>query len=103
MVHGHTPVLKLKRFIAANGKSHFIFVENDLCLRKDSKTGKIVSIDADSGSVISGRLSGLGFFVEDENLEKPVVRMRSLTVSGEEIFPRDLGLVNNTGPEPDHP
>ncbi len=99
VVHGHTPVLKLKRFISSNGRKDFLFVDNDLCIRKDGASGKIVSIDIDSGSVISGRLSGLGFFLETEDQEIPAVRMRSLTVSGEEIFPRDLGLVN--GPNPD--
>lgn len=88
VVHGHTPVLKLKRFIAANGSQEFLFVENDLCIRKEKNSGRICSIDIDSGSVISGRLSALGFFLEDRE-----IRMRSLTVSGEEVFPRDLGVL----------
>jgi len=95
VVHGHTPVLKLKRFISAGGHKDFLFVENDLCIRKDKTNGRIVSVDIDSGSVISGRLSGLGFFVEENGSKDPTVRMRSLTVSGEEIFPRDLGLINS--------
>ena len=95
VVHGHTPVLKLKRFISSNGRKHFHFVENDLCMRRDGKNGNTVSIDIDSGSVISGRLSGLGFFIADNAKGKPLVRMRSLTVSGEDIFPRDLGPVQN--------
>ena len=94
VVHGHTPVLKLKRFITANGRRNFLFVDNDLCMRRNEKDGRIVSMDIDSGSVISGRLTGLGFFVENEDPENLSVRMRSLTVSGEEIFPRDLGLIN---------
>ncbi len=94
VVHGHTPVLKMRRFISSKGRNEFLFVENDLCIRKDEHTGKIVSIDIDSGSAISGRLSGLGFFVEEEDRKEPMVRMRSMTVSGEDIFPRDLGLVN---------
>ena len=94
VVHGHTPVLKLKRFVSSRGRKKFLFVENDLCIRRDETTGRIVSIDIDSGSVISGRLSGLGFFVETEGREKPVVRMRSMTVAEEDIFPRDLGLVD---------
>jgi serine/threonine protein phosphatase 1 len=93
VVHGHTPVLKLKRFISSNGYKNFLFLENDLCLRKDAHSGKVVSVDIDSGSVISGRLSGLGFFMEGEGSGNPFIRMRSLTVSGEEIFPRDLGIV----------
>jgi len=93
VIHGHTPVLKLKRFIVANGRSDFHFVENDLCMRKDRASGKILSVDIDSGSVISGRLTGLGLFIEKEDSDNPEIRMRSMTVSREEIFPRDLGLV----------
>lgn len=96
VVHGHTPVLKLKRFISSNGPYHFLFVDNDLCIRREPGTGKLVSIDIDSGSVISGRLSGLGFFIEREGSGNPWVRMRSITVSSEDIFPRDLGPVNGT-------
>lgn len=92
VVHGHTPILKLKRFIHANGRSDFHFVENDLCIRKESNSGKLISVDIDSGSVISGRLSGLGFFIEMEDSRTSEIRMRSMTVSNEEIFPRDLGL-----------
>jgi serine/threonine protein phosphatase 1 len=94
LVHGHTPVLKLKRFISRNGLKHFLFVENDLCIRKDGENGRIVSIDIDSGSVVSGRLTGLGFFIEKEGDPEGPVRMRSLTVTTGEIFPRDLGFVN---------
>lgn len=93
VVHGHTPILKLKRFISAHGQNRFLFVDNDLCIRKDEDTGKIVSIDIDSGSVISGRLTGLGFFDETGAISNNAVRMRSITVSAEEIFPRDLGTV----------
>lgn len=94
VVHGHTPVLKLKRFIVSNGISDFQFVENDLCFRKNRTSGKIISVDIDSGSVISGRLTGLGFFIEKEDSGGPEIKMRSMTVSKEEIFPRDLGPVN---------
>ncbi|HDS06689.1 MAG TPA: serine/threonine protein phosphatase [Bacteroides sp.] len=93
VVHGHTPVLKMKRFIAKNGQRNFLFVENDLCIRKDEKSGRIVSIDIDSGSVVSGRLTGLGFFIDEEGEDEGSVRIRSLTVTTEEIFPRDLGPV----------
>lgn len=93
VVHGHTPNLKLKRFISSNGQKNFFFIDNDLCIRKDGSTGKIISVDIDSGSVISGRLTALGFFREDDNSQAPTVRMRSITVSSEDIFPRDLGLV----------
>ncbi|HER07812.1 MAG TPA: serine/threonine protein phosphatase [Bacteroides sp.] len=92
VVHGHTPVLKLKRFITRNGQKNFLFVENDLCIRKHEDNGRIASIDIDSGSVLSGRLTGLGFFMDHEN-GPGSLRMRSLTVTAEEIFPRDLGPV----------
>lgn len=92
VVHGHTPTEKLKRFISSNGHSQFHFVANDLCLRKEEATGRIVSVDIDSGSVITGRLTGLGFFEEEDAEGEPAVRMRSLTVTYEDIFPRDLGL-----------
>jgi serine/threonine protein phosphatase 1 len=94
VVHGHTPVLKLKRFISSSVLRNYYFVENDLCIRKNEKGGSVVSVDIDSGSVISGRLSGLGFFVEDGNQEQDSIRMRGLTVSGEDLFPRDLGLIS---------
>jgi hypothetical protein len=93
VVHGHTPTLKLKRFISSNGIKHFHFIENDLCLRKDGETGKIVSLDIDSGSVISGRLSGVGFFMEGGDSGDQQIRLRSITVSAEDIFPRDLGNI----------
>ena len=92
VVHGHTPVLKLKRFIHAEGLEHFHFIENDLCWRRAGPQGKIVSIDIDSGSTISGRLSGLGFFEGDPPAS--LVSMKSLTATYEEIFPRDLGQLS---------
>jgi serine/threonine protein phosphatase 1 len=92
VVHGHTPTLKLKRFIASNGLTDFLFVDNDLCIRKEKKTGMIHSVDIDSGSVISGRLSGVGFFIESK-AGREVIRMRSLTVSAEDLITRDLGTV----------
>ena len=73
----------------------FFFAENDICIRKAGDGESIASIDIDSGSVISGRLSGLGFFVENDSVEKPLVRMRSMTVAREDIFPRDMGLIKN--------
>jgi serine/threonine protein phosphatase 1 len=89
VVHGHTPVLKLKRFIQSNGQEHFHFIENDLCLRREGPLGRIVSVDIDSGSTISGRLTGLGFFEGDPPAS--LLSMKSLTATYEEIFPRDLG------------
>ena len=93
VVHGHTPVLKLKRFVASSGLDNFSFVENDLCIRRANSNGQIASIDIDSGSVISGRLSGLGLFVENTDKAASGLRMRSITVSREDIFPRDLGMI----------
>jgi hypothetical protein len=95
VVHGHTPVMKLKRFIASDGGKGFFFAENDVCIRKAGDGKGIASINIDSGSVISGRLSGLGFFVENDSVHNPLVRMRTMTVSREDIFPRDLGLIKN--------
>lgn len=89
VVHGHTPVLKLKRFIHFNGQEHFHFIENDLCLRREGPLGRIVSVDIDSGSTISGRLTGLGIFEGDPPAS--LLTMKSLTATYEEIFPRDLG------------
>ena len=96
IVHGHTPVMKLKRYVNSNGSNDFLFVENDICIRKNPETGSIVSIDIDSGSVISGRLTGLGLFMGiEENEQKESARLRSITVSAEDIFPRDLGRVGD--------
>ena len=89
VVHGHTPVLKLKRFIHDSGQEHFHFIENDLCLRREGPLGRLVSVDIDSGSTISGRLTGLGFFEGDPPAS--LLTMKSLTATYEEIFPRDLG------------
>lgn len=89
VVHGHTPVLKLKRIVRDNGQKHFHFIDNDICLRRDGPLGRLVSVDIDSGSTISGRLSGLGFFEGDPPASR--LSMKSMTVSYEEVFPRDLG------------
>jgi serine/threonine protein phosphatase 1 len=93
VVHGHTPVLKLKRFIQAKGQKHFHFIDNDLCLRREGPLGRLVSVDIDSGSTISGRLSGLGFFEGDPPASQ--LNMKSITVGYEEIFPRDLGPLSS--------
>jgi serine/threonine protein phosphatase 1 len=93
VVHGHTPVNKLQRFVAANGMRKFHFVDGDLAMRKDLQSGHTLSVDVDSGSVISGRLSALGFFEEQGAEGRLQVRMRSMTVSREELFPRDLGIL----------
>lgn len=92
VVHGHTPTMKLKRLVSADDLTDFLFLENDLAIRKEKGTGNILSIDIDSGSTVSGRLSGLGFFRETSG-GKEEIRMRSLTVSSEDLLPRDLGIV----------
>ncbi|MCK5067762.1 MAG: serine/threonine protein phosphatase [Bacteroidales bacterium] len=93
VVHGHTPVLKLKRFIHTNGQEHFHFVENDLCMRRGGRQGRIVSVDIDSGSTISGRLTGLGFFEKDSPASR--ITMKGITATYEEIFPRNLGPLSS--------
>ena len=93
VVHGHTPVLKLRRFIQENGQKHFSYIENDLCLRRENPQGRLVSVDVDSGSTISGRLTGLGFFESDPPASQ--LTMKSLTVTYEDIFPRDLGPLSS--------
>ncbi len=93
VIHGHTPILKMKRFTSSRGLSNFQYVGNDLCIRKDGKSGKLLSIDIDSGSVLSGRLTGLGFFLENEGTSRRKVRMRSITVTAGDIFPRDFGTI----------
>ncbi len=93
VVHGHTPTLKLKRFAEARKYPHFHFVGNDLAIRRDGRDGQVVSVGIDSGSTISGRLSGLGFFMDTENGYGSPVQMRSLTVTREDIIPRDLGPI----------
>lgn len=94
VVHGHTPTLKLKRFIEAGDYPHFHFVGNDLAIRRNGQSGEVVSVGIDSGSTISGRLTGLGFFIDDGNSTGSSVNMRSLTVTHEDIIPRDLGPID---------
>ena len=53
-------------YLEYSPEEDFYFIENDICIRKEATNGKIVSVDIDSGSVISGRLTGLGFFLEEE-------------------------------------
>lgn len=93
VVHGHTPVLKLKRFAQEWDYPHFHFVENDLAIRRDGECGEVVSVGIDSGSTISGRLTGVAVFTDQTNVSGSAVSMRSLTVTREDIFPRDLGPI----------
>lgn len=79
------------RFINSDRVPGFHFIENDLAFRKEN--GRLVSVDIDSGSTLSGRLSALGFF--EEELEGSVaIRLKALTVTREDIYPRDLGRLN---------
>jgi serine/threonine protein phosphatase 1 len=93
VVHGHTPTLKLRRFIQEGQYPHFDFIGNDLAIRRNGEQGKVVSVGIDSGSTISGRLTGLGIFTDQEDAGASSFSMRSLTVTHEDIFPRDLGPI----------
>lgn len=95
VVHGHTPVLKLKRFIQAGHYPHFHLVGNDLVIRRNGAQGDVVSVGIDSGSTISGRLTGLGIFVDPGDGTGNPFSMRSLTVTREDIFPRELGPIGS--------
>jgi len=94
LVHGHTPVLKLARLLGPERAGEYHFVDGDLCFRTEKTSGRVVSVDVDSGSVMSGRMTAAGFMEERDENGRLVVRMRSLTVSREDIFPRDLGIIN---------
>ena len=93
VVHGHTPTLKLRRYMQAGDRPDFHFVENDLAIRRNGDRGEIVSVCIDSGSTISGRLSGIGFFAEGGDTCTSKGTMRSITVTREEIIPRELGPI----------
>ena len=95
VVHGHTPTLKLKHWTQATHDPNFQFFGDDLVLRKDGKHGRVVSVGIDSGSTISGRLSAIGIFVDQEEEGRNALSMRSLTVSRKDIIPRDLGLIRS--------
>jgi serine/threonine protein phosphatase 1 len=93
VVHGHTPTLKLKHFVEEGNYSGYHFIDHDLVIRRDRKNGEVLSVGIDSGSTITGRLSGLGFFVDQEKDNEYKFSMKSMTVTREEIIPRDLGPV----------
>jgi len=93
VVHGHTPVPKMVHFIGDRGEREFHMVGQDLCIRKDPQSGRIISVDVDSGSVNTGRLSAAGFFEMKDQAGRKVMNMRTMTVSKEDLFPRDLGPV----------
>lgn len=92
IIHGHTPVPKLKHFVHTNQLREFYFMDDDLAIRKKAESGAVISVDIDSGSTISGRLSALGVFLDHG--DRKTMHMRSLTVtSGGRILRRDLGPV----------
>ncbi len=93
VVHGHTPTFKLKRIAQEENYTHYQFVGNDLAIRRKGEKGEVVSVGIDSGSGFSGRLSGLGFFEKPAKAGADSLHMRSITVSREDIFPRDLGPI----------
>lgn len=95
VIHGHTPVQKLRGFIHQELKHEFHFVGEDLVIRRDETAGDVRSVGIDSGSTLSGRLTGLGFFVDQEKGSRESVNMRSITVTREDIFPRDLGPIRS--------
>ena len=95
VIHGHTPTLKLKRYMQEQNNPQFHFVGNDLAIRRKSQTGAVVSVGIDSGSTISGRLTGLGIFCDEETPGGAGLRMRSITVTREEVIPRDLGPIGS--------
>lgn len=92
IVHGHTPVSKLKQFVHADLLPEFHFMDNDLVIRKKEGNGPVISVGIDSGSTISGRLSALGVFLDPGN--GMAMHMHSLTATyGGRILQRDLGAV----------
>jgi serine/threonine protein phosphatase 1 len=95
VIHGHTPTQKLKHFIGKDTAHSFHFVGDDLVIRREEMKGEVVSVGIDSGSTLSGRLTGLGVFVDPEEENGKRVRMKSLTVTREDIIPRDLGPIRS--------
>lgn len=95
LIHGHTPVQSLRRFIGQENNHEFHFVGDDLVIRRDEKNGEVVSVGIDSGSSYSGRLTGLGIFVDQGEGNGESLSMQSITVSHTDIFRRDLGPVRS--------
>lgn len=93
VVHGHTPTLKLKSYVEAGDYPYYHFVGNDLAIRREGAAGAVVSVGIDSGSTLSGRLSGLGFFIDSQKSNTSAVRMQSLTATREDIISRELGSI----------
>jgi len=93
VVHGHTPTMKIKEYARTGDYPQFSFVDNDLAIRRNGDEGEVVSVGIDSGSTLTGRLTGLAFFTDNDGGAVQTVHMRSLTVTREDIIPRDLGWV----------
>ena len=93
VVHGHTPTSKIKQCIQPGNRSRFQFVGDDLVLRRHEERDEVVSVGIDSGSAYSGRLSGLGIFTDPQNPGEKSPHMRSITVTREDVLPRDLGPI----------
>jgi hypothetical protein len=93
VVHGHTPTLKMKRYVQAVGFPGYQFVENDIAFRRGEENGEVVSVGIDSGSTISGRLTGLGISVDSDKSPEGSLYLQSLTATREEIIPRKLGSI----------
>lgn len=95
VVHGHTPSSRLKHFIRKAQYPDFHFIGEDLVIRREGKHGRVVSVGIDSGSSFSGRLSGLGIYMNQGEDSGDSISMRSLTVTRDDIFPRDLGPISS--------
>ena len=95
VVHGHTPTLKMKQYARLVSNPHFQFHGDDLVIRRNGEQGTVVSVGIDSGSTLTGRLTGLGIFADQSKDALGELSMRSLTVSREDIFPRDLGSIGS--------
>jgi len=95
VVYGHTPTQKIKHFLRKEYDREYHFVDEDLVIRSDGMNGRTVSVGIDSGSSYSGRLSGLGFFVDRDAKGKETLSMQSLTVTRGNILVRDLGPVHS--------
>lgn len=93
VIHGHTPTAKLKMLIHPKLHRHFHFIGDDLVIRRHAERGDVVSVGIDSGSAYTGKLTGLGFFSDQGAEADNALQMRSLTVTREDIFPRDLGPI----------
>ena len=95
VVYGHTPTQKIQRFLGKEYDHEYRFVGEDLIIRQDRSSGKLLSVGIDSGSSYSGRLSGLGFFVGQDAIEGESLSMQSLTATREDLLARDLGPVRS--------